>query len=107
MGSQVFSFGRLSDFLKVVQSHKNLLSEYGIDHEKAMADMRLLSLGLLASDYEEIPYSEISKTLQVPEVRRGAVSQLLETWSRIVLQMRDKSSWGPLPVVRMRSRCGS
>lgn len=33
-----------------------------------MADMRLLSLGLLASDYEEIPYAEISRTLQVPQV---------------------------------------
>jgi len=65
---QIFSFGRLSDYLKFQQTHASLLVKYGIDHNKAISHMRLLSLGLLASDFEEIPYREISQTLQVPEV---------------------------------------
>ena len=65
---QIFSFGRLSDYLSFHKSHADLLAKNGISHDKAVSDMRLLSLGLLASDFEEIPYAEISRTLQVPEV---------------------------------------
>ena len=64
---QVFSFGKLADFLAYEGAHPGVLAQHGIDREKALRDMRLLSLSLLASEYEEIPYAEVSATLQVPQ----------------------------------------
>jgi translation initiation factor 3 subunit M len=64
---QVFSFGKLGDLLAYEQSHPDVLARHGIEREKAVRDMRLLSLSLLASEFEEIPYAEVSKTLQVPQ----------------------------------------
>lgn len=64
---QIFSFGKLADFLEYEKEHPKVLAQYSIDREKALRDMRLLSLSLLAGEYEEIPYSAVSATLQVPE----------------------------------------
>ncbi len=64
---QVFSFGKLADLLEYEKANPDVLGKHGIDREKAVRDMRLLSLSLLASEYEEIPYGEVSQTLQVPQ----------------------------------------
>ena len=63
---QVFSFGKLADLLEYEGKHPGVLAAQGVDREKALRDMRLLSLSLLAAEYEEIPYSAVSATLQVP-----------------------------------------
>jgi len=63
---QVFSFGKLADLLEYESKHPGVLAAQGVDREKALRDMRLLSLSLLAAEYEEIPYSAVSATLQVP-----------------------------------------
>ena len=64
---QVFSFGKLADFMAYEKEHPAVLAQHGVDREKALRDMRLLSLSLLAAEYEEIPYAAVSATLQVPE----------------------------------------
>ena len=43
------------------------MTKHGINHEECVANMRLLSLCSLATEHEEIPYSAISKTLQVDD----------------------------------------
>lgn len=63
---QVFSFGKLADLLEYEDKHPGVLAAHGVDREKALRDMRLLSLSLLAAEYEEIPYAAVSATLQVP-----------------------------------------
>ncbi|KAM3576369.1 hypothetical protein VYU27_001720 [Nannochloropsis oceanica] len=63
---QVFSFGKLADFLEYESKYPGVLAAQGVDREKALRDMRLLSVSLLAAEYEEIPYSAVSATLQIP-----------------------------------------
>lgn len=46
-----------------------MVGEYSLDKDKAVRDMRILSLSLLASEFEEIPYDEVSATLHIPKVR--------------------------------------
>lgn len=66
---QIFSYGKLADFLAFCDKNPDVVKEHSIDKEKAVRDMRILSLSLLASEYEEIPYDEVAATLKVPKVR--------------------------------------
>jgi hypothetical protein len=65
---QVFSFRKLSDFNDFKAKNGAVLARYGIDEAKAVHDMRLLSLALLASELEQIPYSTVAATLQIQQV---------------------------------------
>ena len=66
---QIFSFKKLKDLVEYNAANPTVLPKYSIDLDKAMRDMRLLSLSLLAHDFEEIPYDAIAETLQIPKVR--------------------------------------
>ncbi|GKY97580.1 hypothetical protein MPSEU_000716500 [Mayamaea pseudoterrestris] len=66
---QVFQEGNLSDyqaFLKAQGGETTILSSFGLNADACMRNMRILSLCSLASEYEEIPYSKVAETLQLP-----------------------------------------
>jgi translation initiation factor 3 subunit M len=63
---EIFCFGKLADLTEYEDRNPGVLEANGVGREKALRDMRLLSLSLLAAEYEEIPYEAISATLQVP-----------------------------------------
>lgn len=67
---QIFSYGKLGDFLSFCEKNPEVVGEYSLDKDKAVRDMRILSLSLLASEFEEIPYDEVSATLHIPKVRQ-------------------------------------
>jgi translation initiation factor 3 subunit M len=64
---KVFSEGNVEDYAAFHAKNAKFMEEKGIEHETAMKNMRLLSICSLASDHEEIPYSEIAKILQIGE----------------------------------------
>lgn len=64
---QVFSSGNVEEYVAFHSKHSVFMEEQGIAHEKAMENMRLLSICSLASTHEEIPYAEIAKILQISE----------------------------------------
>lgn len=66
---QVFQEGKLSDYQAFVQSNGGenaVLSPWGLEPESCARNMRILSLCSLASEYEEIAYSVVAETLQLP-----------------------------------------
>lgn len=74
---QVFQEGKLSDyqaFLKANGGDDKVLAPWGLQADECMRNMRILSLCSLASEYEEIPYSKIAETLQLPSDTE------VETW---------------------------
>jgi len=66
---KIFQEGKLSDYKAFLDSNGGedaVLKPLGLDAESCMRNMRILSLCSLASDLEEIPYSTIAETLQLP-----------------------------------------
>uniref|UniRef100_A0A7S1VVU9 Eukaryotic translation initiation factor 3 subunit M n=1 Tax=Grammatophora oceanica TaxID=210454 RepID=A0A7S1VVU9_9STRA len=73
---KIFQESKLQDYLSYVQSHggeAGCLAPYGLSAETCERHMRILSLVSLASEHEEIPYSNVAQTLQVDESE-------VETW---------------------------
>jgi translation initiation factor 3 subunit M len=60
----VFQQGKLQDYYDYIQTNKTLPG--GLDAEKCVKYMRILSLCSLASEHEEIPYAVVASTLQIP-----------------------------------------
>jgi translation initiation factor 3 subunit M len=81
---QVFSTGKVTDFVKFHKDNGKYLADQGIDHDEALENMRLLSMCSLAAEHEEIPYAVIAETLQVGDdeveewVVRTITSKLME-----------------------------
>mmetsp|Transcript_29284 Transcript_29284/g.85419 ORF Transcript_29284/g.85419 Transcript_29284/m.85419 type:complete len:401 (-) Transcript_29284:43-1245(-) len=63
---KIFSQGKLRDFLAFAEANAGLLEQHGLVHSDCVGSMRLLSLCSLATEHEEIPYTEIAKDLDVP-----------------------------------------
>ena len=66
---QVFQEGKLADYQQYLQSNggeDKVLKPFGLDSDSSMRNMRILSLCSLAAEYEEIPYTKIAETLQLP-----------------------------------------
>ena len=57
---QVFSTGKVGDYIQFHEQHGAYLAEQGIDHDEALEAMRLLSMCSLAAEHEEIPYAIVS-----------------------------------------------
>lgn len=63
---RIFTEGKLSEYLVFHESNSDVLASNNISHEECVTNMRLLSMCSLATEHEEIPYNEISKSLDVP-----------------------------------------
>lgn len=65
----IFQEGKLEDyntFVKENGGEAGVLEPYGLSSDDCVRYMRILSLCSLAAEHEEIPYSAIAKTLQLP-----------------------------------------
>jgi translation initiation factor 3 subunit M len=62
---KIFSESKLETYLVFQKKNEAYMKARGIDSEKCVKSMRLLSLCSLASEHEEIPYATIAQTLQV------------------------------------------
>eukprot|EP00593_Proboscia_inermis_P010735 CAMPEP_0171321936 /NCGR_PEP_ID=MMETSP0816-20121228/114657_1 /TAXON_ID=420281 /ORGANISM="Proboscia inermis, Strain CCAP1064/1" /LENGTH=422 /DNA_ID=CAMNT_0011820309 /DNA_START=35 /DNA_END=1303 /DNA_ORIENTATION=+ len=63
---EIFSSGKLEDFLSFLSTNPNILTQFNLVHEECIRYMRILSLCSLADEHEEIPYAAVASTLQVP-----------------------------------------
>jgi len=72
---KVFQEGKLQDYrdFTAMPDKATVMTTFGLDEESCSKNMRLLSLVSLAGEHEEIPYSAIATTLDVPEDQ-------VETW---------------------------
>ena len=65
----IFQEGKLDDynaFLKENGGEPVILAPYNLSSEECIRYMRILSLCSLAAEHEEIPYSTVARTLQLP-----------------------------------------
>jgi translation initiation factor 3 subunit M len=65
----IFQEGKLEDYNAFVKDNGGesaVLAPYGLSSEECIRYMRILSLCSLAAEHEEIPYSTIAKTLELP-----------------------------------------
>lgn len=63
---KIMNEGKLRDYLAFADANGAMLEANGLSHSECVGNMRLLSLCSLATEHEEIPYSEIAKDLEVP-----------------------------------------
>ncbi|MCO5601529.1 hypothetical protein L7F22_055651 [Adiantum nelumboides] len=81
---EIFLTRRLDSYLEFQAANPSLLTNYGISHEECVTKMRLMSLGDLASQMQEIPYALVQDTLKIPQedveywIVRGISSKLLD-----------------------------
>lgn len=74
---QIIQEGKLSDYQAFLQKHggpDKVLRPYSLDADACLRNMRILSLCSLASEHEEVPYSTIAETLQLPS------DEQVESW---------------------------
>jgi len=64
---KIFVSGGYEDFAKFNSENPDFLKSAGLDNEECSRKLRLLSLATLAAANQEVPYSVIAKSLQVPE----------------------------------------
>jgi len=64
---KIFVSGGYEDFVKFNSESPDFLKSAGLDYEECVRKMRLLSLATLAAANQEVPYSMITKSLQIPE----------------------------------------
>lgn len=73
----VFQEGKLEDyhsFVKANGGEGKVLAPWGLVGEECVRYMRILSMCSLAAEHEEIPYSSIAETLQLPSEKE------VESW---------------------------
>jgi len=73
----VFQEGKLEDYFSFVKANggdDKVLAPWGLSSEDCVRHMRILSMCSLAVEHEEIPYSSIAQTLQLPSEKE------VESW---------------------------
>lgn len=65
---KVFQEGKLSDYQTFLDSNggEDVLKQWELDASACRKNVKILSLCTLASEHDEIPYSAIAETLQLP-----------------------------------------
>lgn len=51
--------------MEFYEAHKNFISQFGMNHEKNVNKMRILSLMSLAENSKELPFDLLQKQLQI------------------------------------------
>lgn len=63
----IFVLKKLTDYRAFYNSHKEFVSSLGLDHEANIRKMRILTFIQMAQESEEIPYSQLTQELDLPE----------------------------------------
>jgi len=64
---EIFQTGTLQDYLSFVKANTFIFQTYGLDQDKCLKNIRLLSFVTLASHgQKQIPFTTIASTLQIP-----------------------------------------
>jgi len=61
----IFVSGKLHQYLEFYEAHKNFISQFGMNHERNVNKMRILSLMSLAENSKELPFDLLQKQLQI------------------------------------------
>lgn len=61
----IFVSGKLHQYLEFYNAHKTFVAQFGMDHERNINKMRILSLMSLAENSKEIPFELLQKQLQI------------------------------------------
>lgn len=61
----IFVSGKLHQYLDFYNAHKSFFAQFGMDHEKSINKMRILSLMSLAETSKELPFDLLQKQLQI------------------------------------------
>ncbi|KAM9957675.1 hypothetical protein ACTFIW_012642 [Dictyostelium discoideum] len=64
---KIFATEQLDSYLQFQQKNPNFLSTIGLSNDDCLQKIRLLSLATLTSEQSKVPYSLISKMLQIDE----------------------------------------
>eukprot|EP00579_Thalassiosira_antarctica_P008640 CAMPEP_0201884726 /NCGR_PEP_ID=MMETSP0902-20130614/17520_1 /ASSEMBLY_ACC=CAM_ASM_000551 /TAXON_ID=420261 /ORGANISM="Thalassiosira antarctica, Strain CCMP982" /LENGTH=448 /DNA_ID=CAMNT_0048413733 /DNA_START=139 /DNA_END=1485 /DNA_ORIENTATION=+ len=113
---KIFMEGKLQDYrdFTAMPDKMTVFATFKINEDQCMKNMCLLSLVSLAGEHEEIPYSAIASTLNVPEdnveqwviraVSSGLMEAKMDQLRKVVLVERcavrqfGKKEWGALKV---------
>merc|ERR1712015_411758 len=63
----IFVTDTLEVYLNFYESHKDFIKSIGLDHERNIQKMRILSLISLATQNSELAFSQIAQQLHIPE----------------------------------------
>lgn len=63
----IFVSGKLHQYLEFYNAHKSFVAQFGMNHEKNINKMRILSLMSLAENSKELPFDLLQKQLQITE----------------------------------------
>ncbi len=61
----IFVSGKLSQYLEFYNAHKQFVTQNGMDHERNVDKMRILSLMSLAETGKELPFDLLQQQLQI------------------------------------------
>ncbi len=61
----IFVSGRLQQYLEFYEAHKSFITTSGMNHERNINKMRILSLMSMAENSKEIPFDLLQKQLQI------------------------------------------
>lgn len=57
--------GKLNQYIEFYNAHKSMIAQFGMNHEKNVNKMRILSLMSLAETSKELPFDLLQKQLQI------------------------------------------
>lgn len=57
--------GNLSQYIEFYNAHKSFIAQFGMNHEKNVNKMRILSLMSLSETSKELPFDLLQKHLQI------------------------------------------
>lgn len=61
----IFVSGKLNQYLEFYEAHKNFVSQTGMNHEKNVDKLRILTLMSLAENNKELPFDLLQKQLKI------------------------------------------
>lgn len=63
----IFVSGRLNQYVEFYEAHKNFISQSGMNHERNVNKMRILTLMSLAENNKELPFDLLQTQLQIEQ----------------------------------------
>jgi len=61
----IFVSGKLNQYMEFYEAHKTIISQSGMNHEKNINKMRILTLMTLAENSKELPFELLQEQLQI------------------------------------------
>ncbi len=61
----IFVSGKLNQYLEFYEAHKTFVTQAGMNHEKNIDKLRILTLMSLAENNKELPFDTLQKQLKI------------------------------------------